>query len=215
MTAFLAIGALLVAVALSFVLWPLLQRGTRAPISRGVLNTAVYRDQILELENDLRAGTLSPEQHDKARRELEARLLDDVNVEDDTQAARTGRGAAVAVALAVPLLAVALYLLVGNPQALDPKATAAAKGPTPGEIKAMVERLAGRLEANPEDAEGWVMLGRSYAVLGRFDEASRAYANAVERLPNNAHVLVDYAEAVAMAQGQTLDGEPEKFSHAR
>jgi len=75
----------------------------------------------------------------------------------------------------------------------------------------LIGRLAARLRESPEDAEGWVMLGRSYVVLGRFGEASRAYANATARMPRNAQLLADYADALGMAQGRSLLGEPEKI----
>src|SRR5581483_6680736 len=84
-------------------------------------------------------------------------------------------------------------------------------GLTPQQFEGLVARLAARLKEHPEDAEGWMMLGRSYAVLGRFREASDAYANAAVRQPQDAQLLADYADALAMAQGRRLDGEPEKL----
>jgi cytochrome c-type biogenesis protein CcmH len=79
------------------------------------------------------------------------------------------------------------------------------------QFEALVSRLAARLKDNPEDAEGWVMLGRSFTVLGRFAEASEAYASAAARRPRDAQLLADYADALAMAQGRSLQGEPEKI----
>jgi cytochrome c-type biogenesis protein CcmH len=73
----------------------------------------------------------------------------------------------------------------------------------------MVERLALRLAQNPDDAEGWAMLARSYNVLGRYQDASLAYGKAVARIPGNASLLADYADALAMARGRRLQGEPE------
>jgi cytochrome c-type biogenesis protein CcmH len=73
----------------------------------------------------------------------------------------------------------------------------------------MVLRLAERLQAHPEDAEGWVMLARSYGALREYDHAASAYANASARLPGDAAVLIDYADMLAMAQGKSLQGEPE------
>jgi cytochrome c-type biogenesis protein CcmH len=79
------------------------------------------------------------------------------------------------------------------------------------QFETLVGRLAARLKDNPEDAEGWMMLGRSYAVMGRFGDSSEAYANAVARVPNDAQLLADYADSLAMSQGRTLQGEPEKL----
>jgi cytochrome c-type biogenesis protein CcmH len=169
---------------------------------------------LRELEADLRAGTLAPDQHEKARGEIEARLLADVGKGDAAaQPQRHTRAAALALGLAVPICALAVYVAVGNPRALLPQSAegANAHGVSAQQFEAMVSRLAARLKENPEDAEGWMMLGRSYAVLGRFGEASEAYAKAVARTPRDAQLLADYADALAMAQGRTLQGEPEKI----
>ncbi|MGH8757725.1 MAG: tetratricopeptide repeat protein, partial [Burkholderiales bacterium] len=118
-------------------------------------------------------------------------------------------GAAIALALAIPICAVGLYFIVGNPQSLVPTETDTSHGLNAQQMQAMVGRLAERMKANPEDGQGWVMLGRSYGVLGRFDDAASAYANAVERLPGNADVLADYADMLGMTQGGRLQGKPE------
>ena len=73
----------------------------------------------------------------------------------------------------------------------------------------MVAKLAERMKQNPDDPQGWAMLGRSYAVMNRYDDSAAAYAKAVERVPDNPHLLADYADALAMARGQSLLGEPE------
>jgi cytochrome c-type biogenesis protein CcmH len=213
-TAFVVLGAVLIAGALLFVVPPLLRRGLRTGATRDAVNVAVYRDQLRELEADLRAGTLAPDQHEKARGEIEARLLADVGKGDAAaQPQRHTRAAALALGLAVPICALAVYVAVGNPRALLPQSAegANAHGVSAQQFEAMVSRLAARLKENPEDAEGWMMLGRSYAVLGRFGEASEAYAKAVARTPRDAQLLADYADALAMAQGRTLQGEPEKI----
>ena len=213
MTLFWIIGGLLVAVALLFIVPPLLWRKASGRLSRSAVNVAVYRDQLRELDADLRAGTLSADHYEKARRELEARLLDDVGgAEGAAGLPQWGRRAALVLGLAVPLAAVGLYVVVGNPQALAPQAaTDAAHNLDGQQIQALVERLAERLKNNPDEVQGWVMLARSYAVLGRFGEAAAAYSHAAERLPGDAQVLADYADTLAMAQGQRLQGEPEKI----
>ena len=82
---------------------------------------------------------------------------------------------------------------------------------TAQQVEAMVARLAARLRENPDDTDGWKMLGRSYAVLGRFADAADAYARAATRAPRDAQLLADFADALAMARGQTMAGEPEKL----
>src|SRR3569623_642181 len=122
-------------------------------------------------------------------------------VRDDMGA---GRGAAKRLALFLPLLAALISLVQGKPQAISPQlaATVAADGANgPGhavtmdQIQIIVTELAQRMESNPIDAEGWMMLGRSYAALGRYAESSAAFARAVALVPENADLLVDYADA--------------------
>jgi len=126
-TAFAVLGAVLIAGALLFVVPPLLRRALRTGETRDAVNVAVYRDQLRELEADLRAGTLAPDQHEKARGEIEARLLADVGKGDAPAAhsRRHTRAGALALGLAVPICALAVYVAVGNPRALLPQTTGA------------------------------------------------------------------------------------------
>jgi cytochrome c-type biogenesis protein CcmH len=213
-TAFWVIAVLLAAGALAFVLPPLLGRRRTAPgATHDATNVAVYRDQLRELEADLAAGTLARDRYEDSRRELEARLLDDVRVSGTgARAAKPGRMAAVAAGIAIPLVAILLYLAVGTPNALLPQpAGGEGHGITQQQIEGMVDRLSARLTENPDDATGWAMLGRTYAVLDRYPEAVSAYANAVKRSPPDAQLLADYADALAMTQSRRLQGEPERI----
>lgn len=211
MIAFWIVAGLFVVVAVLLVVPPLLRSSSGGRVSSSAANIAIHRDQLRELEADLRAGTLSAELYEQARREIEARLLEDLSRPDAAAVQRQKwRGTAIALALAIPLCAVGLYFIVGNPQALSPAdADATSHGVSAQQIQAMISRLTERLKANPDDGQGWVMLGRSYGVLGRFDEAASAYANAIERLPDNADVLADYADILGMTQGGRLQGKPE------
>jgi cytochrome c-type biogenesis protein CcmH len=213
-TTFAVLGVLLVAGALLFIVPPLVRRAARAGATRDAVNAAVYRDQLRELDADLRAGTLAPDQGEKARQEIEARLIADLGQSGtQAQSPRSTRVTALALGVAVPVCALAVYLSVGNPGMLAPQADAGAgpHGMSGQQFEALVARLATRMKDNPEDAEGWMMLGRSYLVMGRFAESSAAYAQAVKRMPPDAQLLADYADSLAMAQGRTLQGEPEKI----
>lgn len=211
---FAAVALLFVAVALLFVIPPLLLPHRGARYSRSATNLAIHRDHARELDADLAAGTLSAQQHEKARRELEVRVLEEVREDAATATTRgRNRGVALAAGIALPSITLALYFAVGNPQAMSPQsamaAEAAAHGLQNNQIEGMVEQLAARLRQNPEQPEGWAMLARSYAALGRFGDAAQAYANAVARRPDDAGLLADYADALAMGQGRRLQGQPE------
>jgi len=216
MTLFALVAAALAAAALLFVLPPLLrERKETRGVTRDAANISVYRDQLRELEADLKAGTLSHDRYDEAHSELERRLLEDASAgEQAVSPAARSRYAALVVGLAVPLLAVALYLGVGTPGALNPERLAAEQGHALDrqQIEAMVERLAQKLrEDSNADPEGWIVLARSYNSMGRYSDAVEAYKAALKSAPPDARLLADYADALAMAQGRTLQGEPEKL----
>jgi cytochrome c-type biogenesis protein CcmH len=217
MTAFWIVAALLLAGALLFIVPPLLRRGKAGPTERTV-TVSVYRDQMTELEADVRAGTIDTEQFEKGKDELERRLLDEVTLTEDSSVAgrpEPKRRVAVAaiVAFAVPVCAILIYLELGHPEAIAPgkdvlSAQAAAHALTPAQIAAMVEQLAERLKTNPNDAEGWHLLARSYTAFGRFREAADAYAKASALTPNDPQLLADYADTLALANGSNLTGKP-------
>ncbi|MBK7333486.1 MAG: hypothetical protein IPI87_14605 [Betaproteobacteria bacterium] len=79
---------------------------------------------------------------------------------------------------------------------------------TESEVVSMVERLAQRMKSDPSDPQGWLLLGRSWSALQRYQESADAYAEAVKRMPGNADALADWADALGMAQGRTLAGKP-------
>jgi cytochrome c-type biogenesis protein CcmH len=220
MTGFFIVMGVLIALGLAFVLPALVkQRGEDDRTSRAQANVLIFRDQIKELDADLANGTIGTEQHAAGRRELEKRALEDtLAAVNDVAPVQPGMGrwAPVALAVLIPVAAVGLYLKIGAPgaiapQAAAPQAMAAAAGPHSTSfdaIRAMAEQLAARLKDNPDDGAGWAMLARSYNVLGRFAEAADAYARAEKLLPPDAQLLADHADALAMSQGQKLDGEP-------
>ncbi|MEQ1661073.1 MAG: c-type cytochrome biogenesis protein CcmI [Thiobacillus sp.] len=226
MTGFLIVMGVLIALGLAFVLPALTrQRSEEGKTTRAQANVLIYRDQLKELDADLASGTLSAEQHAIGRRELEKRALDDtLAAVNDIAPSQPGRGrwAPVALAVLIPAAAVGLYLKLGTPEAIAPPTTphtqtAAASARSPDgsahstsfeSIRAMAEKLAASLKSKPDDGAGWAMLARSYNVLGRFTEAADAYARAEALLPPDAQLLADHADALAMSQGQKLDGEP-------
>lgn len=218
MTVFLIGAALLLVAALAFMLPPLLRKepGTQRHVQRDELNLAVLRDQLSELETDLENGVIDPLAYETARHELERRVAEEVLPQSAPQAKTDGRRwAAVAVGVAVPVLSISLYLLLGSPQAFDPAQMAANQENshelTQEQIEGMVANLAARLKNEPDNIEGWNMLARSYNALGRYEQASQAYAQLVKLVPDDSGVLADYADTLAMARNRSLQGEPEKI----
>jgi cytochrome c-type biogenesis protein CcmH len=212
MAVFLLSAGLLLVAVVALLLRPLLSRRALAGVSRNAVNTALYGEQMRELEADLRSGAIGARDFETAASELKARLLADAGGAEAQGSTRDGRAAAIAIGFAVPLCAVAIYLVVGSPQALGPvAATDPAHELNPQQIEALVERLAERLKVDPANVEGWMLLGRSYSAFGRFKESAAAYATAEKLKPGDPQLLADYADALGMAQGRSLAGEPEKL----
>jgi cytochrome c-type biogenesis protein CcmH len=219
MLIFWIICALLVLLALWFVLPAFGQQGEETKTDdRGAANLLVYQDQYRELEADLKNGLIAQEQFQQEKDELERRVLDDVKAKStDPAPLPAGRKVGYGVAAAIPILAVALYFVVGTPKALSPSAIAS-QMPGPGaqsgdvrsrqQMEANVAKLAERLKQNPNDAEGWQMLGRSYMILERYSEAANAYQRATVLNDKDAGLWADYAAALAMANDRQLAGKP-------
>ena len=225
----------MLAVALLYVLPPAFRAAASQATeetARRNANIAIYRDQLSELEDDLRNGIVSQEQYAQDRDDIERRLLEDTATEKTAtkpiQISADTRKHAYLLGVGLALVAVIFYLRVGTPDAVTNAATpstantpAAAPATEPGgersqeQIEANVAALAKRLQSNPSDAQGWAMLARSYASLEKYGEAAGAYAKLTELTPNDADLWAEYAFAVAMASGRKLDGKPmELIDHA-
>lgn len=177
-------------------------------------NLGIFRQALRDLESEFQEGKLSQEDLQEAREELQKRLLEDMAPGDTPPAPTPARSRTTAFALLalIPLGAFLLYGVLGTPAALDPanrQARPAEQTVTAAQIESMVGRLAEKLKANPDDLQGWVMLGRSYKILGRYEEAAAAYGKGLSLLEGNATGLADYAETLAMARQGNLQGEPE------
>jgi cytochrome c-type biogenesis protein CcmH len=111
----------------------------------------------------------------------------------------------IALLLLVPLAAAGLYALLGNRAALEPHAAGAGGDP---QVEKMVATLAERLQRDPSDTKGWIMLARSYKVMGRMHEAELAYDHAAPAIENDAQELANYADVVASNAGGHFGGKP-------
>ena len=213
MAGFWALAAALLLLALWMVLGALRRPPPPAAApSASQSNLQLLKAQLQQLDQDLAQGSLDAAMHRSARAEIERRVLDEESVAAAPDRAGSPRATMLLLLVALPLLVLGLYAFIGNPAALSPQARAMPGEPTPQQVEAMVAQLAERMEQRPPgnvaDTEGWVMLGRSYAVMQRYPEAGRAFARALQLQPNDAQILVDQADVLAMQQGGRLDGEP-------
>lgn len=223
MTSFWVVVGIFIVGALLFVIPTLLRkRDLHTGLARNTTNVNIYRDQLAELDNDLRSDILTREQYEQSKRELQHRMLEDIpEGESMTMTGALGTSgnrniATIAlVVLALPLLAISLYLWLGNTRALTPQPAAEqmpmssmSDGSGHENFSSVLESLTARLKDQPDDVEGWIMLGRTYAMMQRFPEAKAAYEKVLALVPDNAELITDYADMVAMTNNGSLVGEP-------
>lgn len=212
MTIFWVLAAGLAGLALLFIVPPILRSKPEASadkIDENQVNMAVFRQQMEELDADLAAGNLEQDQYDAARHDLEKELLLDIDESSsETAAQKSGKWAALALVPAVPALAVTLYLMVGDQSAIEKleagPAVASQQQNSPTDMPSMdvlVAKLAERMEREPDNVQGWLMLGRSYLAIDQTQDAVNAYERARQLAPEEPEVLLGYATAVAKVEG--------------
>lgn len=213
MTQFWMISAALLLVALAFAVVPLWRSTVRNnEVVRDAANLEIFRDQIAEMEADLANGLLTAELYEQGKRELQARVLDEVkSVEStDSMVRDPHRKLAIALTLLIPLLAVGIYRVVGTEEAFLPQVSNVAGDNGFGAVRseAALENLQKKLATEPNNPDAWLVLARSMMEQEKFAEAVQAFKKLVELVPDAAPVWADYADAQAMLNGQSLKGAP-------
>src|SRR3954465_6746413 len=214
MIAFAVTAFFLLVAALLIVLWPLLRRSSVPVLTPERSNLDIHRIQLAELQKDLEAGTLGPDRYQQAMNELERRVLEESSAIPIAPRALASRKTVPAiVGIFIPLTATLLYLYLGNLQGIGAPRHPAGdlSSITPDQFQDMTAKLAARMQQNPDDAEGWKMLGRAYRAMERYAEANEAFKKAVALTPQNADLLADYAESLALQAGRSLAGEPTRL----
>lgn len=226
LTLFLSLALTLVAGVL-LVLCRALWRASRQPLQSSVdparANAEVYREQLAELEREYAQGTLSAQSYQQTRDELTRRLLEDVQTPrvPDVAAAvmapsRWVRTTLASFVVVIPVATLLAYGVLGQPAGLDPAALAQSEpheAVDPKKMAEMVEKLERRLQEDPNQLQGWVMLGRVRRAMGQFEAAGQAYAKALA-LSSDDDVAIERAEVLAQAKQGSFEGEPWRIIEA-
>ena len=215
---FWAIVSAMTLVVLGFILRPLLMRQP-AVTSEQEKKLPIYRQQFAELEQDLANGLLTDEQYQAARSELERRVLEETGSTETASMTSGGlvnlRFVALLLGMLIPAASGVLYWTLGNPAAMTHPQASSAQGGAGGDaqmadsLNTLIEQLRKKLEQNPNDGVGWGLLARSYMAMERYADAVPIFERATKLDPNNAGLLADYADALAVHQGRKLEGRPE------
>jgi cytochrome c-type biogenesis protein CcmH len=200
--------ALMTVAAVFAVLWPL-SRSASAP--GGGNEAVVYKDQLAEVERDAAAGLIGAAEAEAARVEIGRRLLAAAEGQRDLPSrANLGlrRASTVLALVGLPVAAVTFYLALGSPRLGDfPLASRTRTADANQPIENMVAQVEAHLEKNPTDGRGWTVLAPVLARLGRFDDAVRAYRNAIAYAGDSAERRSDLGEALSGAAGGVVTAE--------
>lgn len=229
MTSFWIISGILIVVALLFIVPALLRiRNIQEQhVERDAVNVTVYRDQLADLDKDLENDILTQPQYNQSKQELQQRMLQDIPGKKEMGIRKTSKfvnfAMSFVIVLALPVAAIYLYLEIGDTRGLLPQSQLANATQVPqssgdsampdghDNFSSVLDNLIARLNDNPEDIEGWVMLGRTYAIMKRYDEATSTYAKLTELVPDSPQILSDYADVMAMTNEGSLVGKPEEL----
>ncbi|MGR9088638.1 MAG: c-type cytochrome biogenesis protein CcmI [Gammaproteobacteria bacterium] len=212
---FLLIAAALTGLALVLVLPPI-WRGRDVPEDDiDQRNILIARQRLAELKANRQSGGISQAQYDEQVLELEQSLLDDLSLKTPVVVSpRQGRWMVFVLVFIIPVLSGSLYWTLGNFQAVghsEEMAAAPLSRPSDQDIIKMVEGLADRLKSEPDNAEGWLMLGKSYKYLEQYPKSAEAFGNAYRLLGDKPDVMLLYAEAIAFASNKNLAGKPNEL----
>lgn len=208
---FLLIGSVMTLAAFLIVLPPLWRKHPVAAADQDQRNIAIARQRLTELKEQLQNGALSQALYEEQLVELEQALSDDLDIHSHVKTSPSqGRWMAWVLILVIPSVAGLLYWTLGNYQSLSQvEQTVAA--PEREQMTKMVAGLAERLEKQPDDAQGWTMLGRSYKYLQQNDKAADAFGQAYKLLGEQPEIMLLYADALAFANNEQLAGKPSEL----
>ena len=207
--------ALMTAAAIFAALLPLGWGGAQS----GGTEATVYKDQLAEIDRDIAVGLIGAAEAEAARVEIGRRLLADADQPRNAPVQaniRWRRWAAVLSLVGLPSLAAAVYLPLGSPRLDDFPLAQRSRAPDAAQpLDALVARVEQHLEKVPADARGWMVLAPVLARLGRFDDAARAYRNAITYGGETAERRADLGEVIAAAAGGIVTAEAkEEFERA-
>ena len=199
----------LLLLTLAIVLLPLWKNRPLDADDHSRRNIDIARQRLAELKQQLQDGVLDQTEFDEQYAELQLMLNDDLQIEAETKpTSDQGRWIIAVLLLLIPGISLLFYQLLGEPYALAKAELQATQTKAVANIADMVGKLERRLAAQPDDTEGWLMLGRSFSYLQQYQKAADAFAELYHRQPDNLEAMMQYANNLAMARNGRMAGEP-------
>ena len=214
--------ALLTAAVIGVLLWSTLRKNGNNAATRAAFDIAVYKDQLSELQHDLERGLINQTEVESARTEIERRIL--ALSEEASEVADTGKISSslgrnfstVIIVLAMPALTFGVYLFLGTPdypntpfasRDLSAEKARSQRLKEAAEMAGLIDKLAERLEEDPNNLRGWLLLGRTYLTMEREADAVAALRKAVELAPKNPDVAMELGEALIVSNDNRVGPE--------
>lgn len=211
-TLFWIIVAGLVLLALALIVPPLLRKTPLPDDDHRQRNIKIARQRLAELRQQLQDGVLDQVQFDEQYAELQLMLNDDLQASEAGKAPeRQGRWIIPILLVLLPMLSLLLYVSLGDINALSKVELQQTQVKAAENMAGMMDKLRQRLQQQPDDVEGWIMLGRSYGFLQQYQDAADAFARADKLKPDDVEIMLQYANNLAMASGGSMKGEPEQL----
>jgi cytochrome c-type biogenesis protein CcmH len=212
-TVFWLIIAVLLLVAIALIVLPLLKNAALGNTDAALRNARIVKQQLAELQQQLNDGVLTQSQFDGQYQEMMLDLNDELDADTRIKTpGGSGKWIIPVVVLFVPLFSLALYLQLADPEALAKTQSRQLAEQNIGEVRLLIPQIIERLKQQPEDLQGWVMLGKSYHFIEDYQQASQVFAKLNQLAPNRPEFMLLYAESLAMTRNGELAGEPAELA---
>jgi cytochrome c-type biogenesis protein CcmH len=206
MFSFYIAAFLLLVLVLVLLLRPLLFAGKVQETSRRQMNAVIYREELEKLAAEHSAGMINAQEYEMSHAEMRQRLFQDTSEEDDKAVMGSTKKVVIGTCLFIALLSTALYLSVGDVVRVAQHNQQ--KPMTQEGVEKMVADFASKMEKEPDNLKGWAMLARSYRILGRSEDAAKAYGRAGSFIDNDPELLAEYADTLVAVANGNFSGKP-------
>ena len=174
--------------------------------SRRQMNAVIYREELDKLAAEHQAGLINAQEYEMSHAEMRQRLFQDTREEDDAAIMGSSKKVIIGLSAFIVLLSSVLYFSLGD--VIRVAQHSEKKPMTQAGVEQMVADFAQKMEKDPSNLKGWAMLGRSYRILGRNEDAAKAYAKAGTFIDNDPELLAEYADVLASASNGNFSGKP-------
>ena len=206
MISFLIPAFLLLVLVLVLLLRPFIFPPKVEATSRRQMNATIYREELEKLETERVAGSINSADYEIAHAEMRQRLFQDTDEEDDRSVMGSSKITAIGLCLFIAVLSAGFYFALGDATRIAQTNTQ--QPMTQEGVEKMVAQFAAKMEQDPSNLQGWVMLARSYRILGRNQEAAKAYERAGSFIESDPQLLADYADVLATNANGSFSGKP-------